>query len=214
MGKILVYEFVSLDGSYEDPSFTFEYGFPAGVAEALGELTGSSTAILLGRNTFQMFAPAWSTRTAEDDPGAPFFNDSPKYVVSSTLDSGDEWSNIYLSGSGQLVRALPADELVDELHMLVYPMVLGSGERLFPDGMARPSSPFSRASPSRTASCTSRTARPAEGTTGDPTARRAGDERPDRRLPTEPIGYHPHSLRRTPRSSSGSGLRGSGLVAP
>lgn len=159
MGKILVHEFVSLDGSYEDPSFTFEYGFPAGVAEALGELTGSSTAILLGRNTFQMFAPAWSTRTAEDDPGAPFFNDSPKYVVSSTLENGDEWSNstilgaydpaairtlkeqtdgnIYISGSGQLVRALLADELVDELHMLVYPVVLGSGERLFPDGMAQ-----------------------------------------------------------------------------
>jgi len=102
-----------------------------------------------------MFAPAWSTRTVEDDPGTPFFNDTPKYVVSSTLDSADEWQNssvlgaydaeairklkeeaggIYISGSGTLVRALLADGLVDELHLLVYPVVLGSGEKLFPEG--------------------------------------------------------------------------------
>jgi dihydrofolate reductase len=115
--------------------------------------------ILLGRATFEMFAPAWSTRTAEDDPGAPFFNDTPKYVVSSTLRSADAWQNstilgpydpqairdlrdrtdgtVYVSGSGTLVRALLADALVDELHLFVYPLVLGSGQRLFAQEAAR-----------------------------------------------------------------------------
>ena len=108
-------------------------------------------AILLGRNTYEMFAPVWSTRTAEDDPGAPFFNDTPKYVVSSTLQSAD-WKNssvlgpysasvirelkdrvdgsIYVSGSGTLVRALLADGLVDELHLFVFPGRRASPVRL------------------------------------------------------------------------------------
>lgn len=154
MGKIGVHEFMSLDGVYEDPSWTMEYGFDPKMGEALAAMTGSSGTILLGRRTYEMFAPAWSTRTAEDDPGAPFFNDSPKYVVSSTL-SDPEWSNstvlgpysadairalkdsvegnIYVSGSGTLVRAMLADGLVDELHLFVYPVALGSGSRLFPD---------------------------------------------------------------------------------
>jgi dihydrofolate reductase len=124
------------------------------MAETLAGVTGGSTAILLGRRTYEMFYPAWSTRTAEDDPGAPFFNESPKYVVSSTLERA-EWSNstilgpyeagairalkddvdgdIYVSGSGTLVRAMVADALVDELHLFVYPVALGSGERLFAD---------------------------------------------------------------------------------
>ncbi|GAC70245.1 dihydrofolate reductase family protein [Gordonia soli] len=159
MGKILVHEFVSLDGGYEDPSFTAEYGFTEELGAAIGALTGSSSGILLGRNTFQMFAPAWSARSAEDDPGATFFNESPKYVVSESLADGDEWSNstiiggydanairklkqdvegdLYVSGSGTLVRALIDDGLVDELHLLVYPVVLGAGARLFPDGTGR-----------------------------------------------------------------------------
>jgi dihydrofolate reductase len=158
MGRIAVHEFVSLDGVYEDPSWTFEYGFTEGMGRAIGAVTESSNAILLGRTTWQAFAPAWSTRTAEEDPGAPFFNDTPKYVVSSTLTTADEWQNstvlgaydpqaigklkdetdgIYISGSGTLVRALLADGLVDELHLLVYPVVLGSGAKLFPDGTQR-----------------------------------------------------------------------------
>jgi dihydrofolate reductase len=156
MGSISVHEFVSLDGVFEDPRWTAPYGFTEGMGRAIGDLTSASSAILLGRTTFQMFAPAWSGRTAEDDPGAPFFNDTTKYVVSSTLSSADEWRNstvfgpydadavrklkddvdggIYISGSGTLVRALLADGLVDELHLLVYPVVLGSGAKLFPDG--------------------------------------------------------------------------------
>ena len=106
-----------------------------------------------------MFAPAWSTRTVEDDPGAPFFNDTPKHVVSSTLtDAESVWrgssvlgpydadrvralkqqdGDLYVSGSATLVRALLADGLVDELHLYVYPLAVGSGLRLFPEGAPR-----------------------------------------------------------------------------
>src|SRR5215468_6343313 len=126
MGKIGVHEFISLDGVSEDPQWTAEFGFAEGMGRAIGELTLASSAILLGRRTFEMFAPAWSSRTAEEDPGAPFFNDTPKYVVSSTRSAVDEWQNstvfgsydpaavrklkeetngIYISGSGTLVRA-------------------------------------------------------------------------------------------------------------
>lgn len=100
-----------------------------------------------------MFEPAWSGRTAEDDPGAPFFNDTVKYVVSAAL-SSPTWSNtevlgpydpqkirtvkdevdgdLYVSGSGTLVRGLLADGLVDELHLFVFPLTRGTGPRLFP----------------------------------------------------------------------------------
>jgi dihydrofolate reductase len=119
----------------------------------IAEVMGGCNAILLGRNTFEMFAPAWSARTADDDPGAPFMNDTTKFVVSSTLENVT-WSNstivgpydaevirrikdrveggIYLSGSGTLARALIADGLVDEVHLFVYPLTRGSGPRLFP----------------------------------------------------------------------------------
>src|SRR5205085_5451599 len=111
--------------------------------------------ILLGRATYEMFEPAWSTRTVEDDPGAPFFNDTTKYVVSGTL-ANPTWRNsqvvgsydadairalkdevdgdLYVSGSGTLVRAMLADGLVDELHLFVFPLALGGGQRLFADG--------------------------------------------------------------------------------
>ena len=122
--------------------------------EQLGALTGRSRGILLGRTTFEMFAPAWSTRTVEEDPGAPFFNDTTKYVVSGTLsDPNATWRNskvigaydpeairrlksevdgdLYTSGSGTLVRAMLADGLVDELHIYMYPLTRGTGPRLF-----------------------------------------------------------------------------------
>ncbi len=152
MGAIKVHEFITLDGVYQDPSWTFEFGFDPKMGEALAAITGSCQAILLGRSTFEMFAPAWSARTAEEDPGAPFFNESPKYVVSGTLTTA-EWNNstilgpysadsirdlkdktgggIYVSGSGTLVRAMLADGLVNELHLFVYPVARGAGERLF-----------------------------------------------------------------------------------
>jgi dihydrofolate reductase len=158
MGKIRVHEFISLDGVIEDPSWTFDYPFDPKMGEAIGAICDPSGAILLGRRTYEMFEPAWSSRTAEDDPGAPFFNDTAKYVVSSTLGSAD-WNNstilgpyspdairelkervgggIYVSGSGTLVRAMVADGLVDELHLFVFPVALGTGQRLFTDGQGR-----------------------------------------------------------------------------
>ncbi|MQA09974.1 MAG: deaminase [Pseudonocardiaceae bacterium] len=155
MGTIAVHEFISLDGVFEDPSWTFDYGFHPKMAEALGAITGASTAILLGRATFEMFAPVWSTRTVEEDPGAPFFNDTRKYVVGSQEPKA-EWGNsthlgpydpdvirklkaendaIYISGSGTLVRALLKEGLVDDLHLFVYPVALGKGKRLWNDGI-------------------------------------------------------------------------------
>jgi dihydrofolate reductase len=155
MGAIKVHEFIALDGVFEDPSWTFEFGFDPRMGEALGAIMGTCRTILLGRRTYEMFAPAWSARTAEQDPGAPFFNDSPKYVVSASLETAD-WINsillgpyhaatirdlkdkadgdIYVSGSGTLVRALLADGLVDELHLFTYPVARGAGQRLLADG--------------------------------------------------------------------------------
>ena len=156
MGDIAVHEFIALDGVFEDPSWTFDYGFLPKMGETLGAITDASTAILLGRTTYEMFAPAWSTRTVEDDPGAPFFNDTHKYVVCATEPNVD-WGpstrlglydadairrlkdgtdgTIFTSGSGTLVRAMLGDGLVDSLHLFVYPVALGVGRRLWDDGV-------------------------------------------------------------------------------
>jgi dihydrofolate reductase len=159
VGAIHVHEFMTLDGVVDAPTWTFEYGFDPKMTEVLAEVTGRSGGILLGRNTYEMFEPAWSARTVEDDPGAPFFNDTTKYVVSGTLTDAT-WrnselvgaydpeairglkervdGNIYVSGSIRLVRAMLADGLIDALHLFVYPLTLGAGPRLFPEG-AEPS---------------------------------------------------------------------------
>ena len=156
MGTIRVHEFTSLDGVIDAPTWTFDYGFDPAMGQDIGNLMSSCEAILLGRNTYEMFEPAWSARTAEEDPGAPFMNDSTKYVVSSTLKEGT-WQNskivgpyspdvirqvkaevdggIYVSGSSTLVRALIADGLLDELHLYVYPVTRGTGPRVFPDNL-------------------------------------------------------------------------------
>ena len=97
MGEIHVHEFMSLDGVIDAPTWTFDYGFHPKMGEAIGAVTGRSRGILLGRTTYEMFEPAWSTRTVEDDPGAPFFNDTTKYVVSGTLTSGT-WRNSKIVG--------------------------------------------------------------------------------------------------------------------
>src|SRR4051794_37251292 len=155
VGAIHVHEFMSLDGVIDEPRWTFEYGFDPEMGNAIGAITQRSRGILLGRTTYEMFEPAWSTRTEDDDPGAPFFNDTTKYVVSATLTTAT-WGNseivgpydpdvirrlkdevdgdLYVSGSGTLVHALLRDGLVDELHLFVYPLTRGSGPRLFPDG--------------------------------------------------------------------------------
>ena len=154
MGEIHVHEFISLDGVIDAPTWTFDYGFDPKMGEAIGAVTAQSRGILLGRTTYEMFEPAWSTRTVEEDPGAPFFNDTTKYVVSGTLKEPtwrnsevvgpydpdtirrlkDDVGGLYVSGSGTLVRALLEDGLVDGLHLFVYPLTRGTGPRLFPDG--------------------------------------------------------------------------------
>ncbi len=154
MATIAVHEFISLDGVFESPSWTFEFGFDPEMGESIGQLTSQAQTILLGRRTHEMFAPAWRDRTAADDPGAPFFNETEKLVV-GTREPAEEWHNttrlggydpaairrlkeeregvIYVSGSGQLVRALLAEGLVDELHLFVYPIALGEGEKFWRD---------------------------------------------------------------------------------
>jgi dihydrofolate reductase len=153
VGEIHVHEFMSLDGVIDAPTWTFDYGFDPRMGDVLAATTARCEAILLGRTTYEMFEPAWSTRTVEDDPGAPFFNDTTKYVVSSTFTEAT-WQNsrilgpydpdgirrlkadvagdLYVSGSGTLVRAMLADGLVDGLHLFVYPLTRGAGTRLFP----------------------------------------------------------------------------------
>ena len=161
MGRIVVTEFISVDGVIEDPggaedyehsgwSFEFDRG-DDGNKFKLDE-TMESEALLLGRVTFQGFADAWPSREGEF---ADKFNDMPKYVVSSTID-GSEWNNstvlegdvadavanlkqeqdgdIVVHGSAQLVQTLLEHGLVDELRLMVFPVVLGSGKRLFGDG--------------------------------------------------------------------------------
>ena len=154
MGTIRVHEFTTLDGVIDTPSWTLNFGFDPTMGQDIGNLMSSCNAILLGRNTYEMFEPAWSTRTADEDPGAPFMNESTKYVVSSTLKEAT-WQNskivgpyradtirqvkaevdggIYTSGSATLARALIADGLLDELHLFVYPVTRGAGPRLFAD---------------------------------------------------------------------------------
>jgi dihydrofolate reductase len=124
------------------------------MGETLAAITGASKAILLGRTTYEMFAPAWSTRTVADDPGAPFFNETHKYVVGSR-EPNVEWGPstqlgrfdpeviqklkddtdgvVYVSGSGTLVSAMLQERLVDDLHLFVYPVAVGKGKRLWRD---------------------------------------------------------------------------------
>lgn len=162
MRKIIVSEFVTLDGVMEDPggsegferggwAFQFERG-PEGDKFKLDELFASD-ALLLGRVTYQGFAAAWPSR--KDEAGfADRMNNLPKYVVSTTLEQA-EWNNsrlikgnvveevsklkampggdILVAGSGQLVRALMEHDLVDEYRLMVFPVILGSGKRLFED---------------------------------------------------------------------------------
>jgi len=160
MSKIVVSQFVTVDGVFEDPggsegfergrwAFESERG-PEGDQFKLDEVMASE-ALLLGRVTYEGFAEAWPSRTGEF---ADKFNEMPKYVVSSTLEA-PAWNNstvisgdvagevaklkesgegeILVNGSAQLVRTLMEHDLVDEYRLMVFPIVLGTGKRLFED---------------------------------------------------------------------------------
>ena len=161
MGNIVVSQFVTLDGVFEDPggsegmergawAFKFERG-EEGDRFKLDEVMASD-ALLLGRVTFEGFAAAWPSREGDF---ADKFNHMPKYVVSTTLEN-PEWNNstviaddvaarvaelkekhendILVNGSGQLVATLLEHDLADELRLMVFPVLLGAGRRLFEDG--------------------------------------------------------------------------------
>jgi dihydrofolate reductase len=139
MGRIVVSQFVTLDGVIEDPggsegmerggwAFQFNRG-EDGDKFKLDEVMESS-ALLLGRKTYEGFAAAWPSREGDF---ADKFNTMPKYVVSSTL-SDPEWSNsTVIGGSRRLVDELVEQGLVDEFRLMVFPVILGMGTQLFGD---------------------------------------------------------------------------------
>jgi dihydrofolate reductase len=160
VGRIIVTEFVSLDGVMEDPGgseqfkyggWSFEFARGAGGDRFKVDETMQADAQLLGRVTYEGFAEAWPSRDGEF---ADRFNSMPKYVVSSTL-KDPEWTNttvldgdvkdavtklkgevdgnIVVHGSRQLAQTLLDHDLVDEIRLMVFPVVLGTGKRLFGD---------------------------------------------------------------------------------
>src|SRR5438874_8350329 len=164
MGDLVVTEFLSLDGVFEDPGgaegyehggWTFEYDRGEdGNQFKLDELLDAQVQ-LLGRKTYEGFAAAWPSR---EGPFADKLNNDPKVVVSSTL-TDPEWHNttvisgdvvaevtklkdetdgvVLVAGSGTLAGTLLEADLVDELRLMVFPTILGRGRRLFPDGIDR-----------------------------------------------------------------------------
>ena len=136
MGRIVVTEFISLDGVIEDPGGAEDYKYGGWSFEISRgdegdqfkvDETTNSAALLLGRKTYEGFADAWPSR---EGAFADKFNSMPKYVVSSTLTEELD-GDIVVHGSAQLAQALVEQGLVDELRLMVFPVVLGSGKRLF-----------------------------------------------------------------------------------
>jgi dihydrofolate reductase len=159
MRKIVAGEFVTIDGVMESPD---KWHFPYWSDEmgaVVGEQMANTDAMLLGRVTFQEFATFWPSQTESEVPGAGHMNDTQKYVVSSTLDDVSAWQNstlitgdvageiaklkeqpgkdIGVTGSATLVQWLLREGLLDELHLLVHPISLGSGKRILDEKAGR-----------------------------------------------------------------------------
>jgi dihydrofolate reductase len=155
MRRVNASEFVSLDGVVESPgNWAFPY-FNDEMEEANESQMAESDALLLGRVTYQEFAGYLPYQTGDDGPIVDYINNTSKFVVSTTLDTV-EWQNstlirgnvvkeltrlkrqagkdITISGSGTLVQSLLRNDLIDELRLMVPPIVVGSGKRLFEDG--------------------------------------------------------------------------------
>jgi dihydrofolate reductase len=157
MRKVVAAEFVSLDGVMESPDkWHFPY-FDEEMGQAVGEGFAASDAMLMGRVNYEEWAAYWPQQDPEENPIAATMNGRRKYVVSTTLEEPLEWSNstlikgnefaeeignlkeqegkdIVISGSGTLVRSLLRDGLLDELKLMIHPIVVGSGKRLFEEG--------------------------------------------------------------------------------
>ncbi len=153
MRKVIAALFISLDGVVESPN-EWQEQFDEDMGQAMTEQLASQDAVLLGRVTYQEWASYWPTAT--DEPFASFINSTPKYVCSTTLENVEAWQNSTLlkgdlsqeiarlkqqpgknigtAGSPTLVRSLLEQNLVDELILMVHPVVVGSGKRLFNDG--------------------------------------------------------------------------------
>jgi dihydrofolate reductase len=154
--KVIASEFVSLDGVMESPDqWHFPY-FNDEMGQAIGEGFATSDAMLMGRVLYEEWAAYWPQQDPEENPVAEQMNGVQKYVVSTTLEGPLEWQNstliqgdiaeeiselkrqpgkdIVISGSGALVRSLLRNGLIDELRLMVHPIVVGSGKRLFEDG--------------------------------------------------------------------------------
>ena len=156
MRKVVSWLFISLDGVVEAPNeWQFDV-FDADMGANVDALSAAEDAILFGRVTYQAFASFWPT--APEDAFASHINNTPKYVVSTTLDKVEwgKWEkptlikgnlaeeiaklrqqpgkNIGVSGSPTLVRSLLRDDLLDELTLMVHPVIVGKGKRLFEDG--------------------------------------------------------------------------------
>ena len=169
MGKVVVTQFISLDGVIEDPGgsedfehggWSFEYDRGEDGDQFKMDELNDADAALLGRVTYEGFAAAWPEREGDEEEGgfAEKINNMPKYVVSTTIDDPG-WKNahvisenvpdevrklkdqydgdIQVAGSATLVKTLLENDLVDQWNLMVFPTILGSGKRLFPDGMER-----------------------------------------------------------------------------
>lgn len=158
MRRIVVTEFVSLDGVMEDPGWTFEFNRGPDGDKFKNDELFASEAMLLGRVTYQGFAQAWPTMEGTGAYGERM-NSMPKYVVSNTLtDAEAVWDNttvirgdvpaevarlkeqpggdLLVHGSRQLAQALIQHGLADEFHLMVFPTMRGGGRRLYPDGLS------------------------------------------------------------------------------
>jgi dihydrofolate reductase len=156
MRKVVAAEFLSLDGVMESPDqWHFPY-FNDEMGQAVGEGFETSDALLMGRVLYEEWVTFWPQQDPEENPVAATMNNVSKYVVSTTLEGPLEWNNatligdnvaeeiselkrqpgkdIVISGSGALVRSLLEYGLLDELKLMIHPIVVGSGKRLFEDG--------------------------------------------------------------------------------
>jgi dihydrofolate reductase len=156
MKKVTAGLFVSLDGVTESPEKWQLPYFNDEMGEAVGAAMAAADAMLLGRVTYQEFASYWPGVSSEDQPFADYMNNSPKYVASRTLEGPLEWNNstlikgnlveeiarlkrqpgknIGITGSVTLVQSLLEQDLLDELGLMIHPVVVGSGKRLFEEG--------------------------------------------------------------------------------